>query len=83
MSKQTILLYGTEWCGDCFRSRQYLKKHAIEFTFINIDHDKQGEQFVLKTNHGIRRVPTIVFEDGTILVEPSNHELAMILGTND
>jgi mycoredoxin len=83
MASQTIFVYGTNWCGDCFRARQYLKKHAVDFTFINIDRDKQGEQFVLTTNHGMRSVPTIVFEDGSILVEPSNRELASRLGLSE
>jgi mycoredoxin len=83
MPEQKIVVYGTEWCGDCFRTRQFLRKHSISFIFRNIDHDKQAEQFVLSTNHGVRSVPTIIFEDGTVLVEPSNRELAERLGVND
>jgi mycoredoxin len=80
MPGSKITVYGTDWCGDCFRTRQFLKRHSINFAFINIDRDKEAEQFVLKTNRSMRSVPTIVFEDGTVLVEPSNHELAAILG---
>jgi len=80
MQEQKITVYGTEWCGDCFRTRQFLKKYLIPFTFINIDRDKDAEKYVLNTNRGMRSVPTIVFEDGTILVEPSNQELAVKLG---
>jgi glutaredoxin len=83
MSIGKITVYGTEWCGDCFRTRQYLKRISIPFTFINIDRDKDAEQFVLHTNRGMRSVPTIVFEDGTVLVEPSNQELADKLRVND
>ncbi len=77
-----ITLYGTEWCGDCFRTRQFFKNHSISFEFINIDRNKDGEQFVIQYNHGMRSVPTIVFEDGSVLVEPSNKELANKLGLN-
>ena len=80
MPEQNIIVYGTEWCGDCFRTRQFLKKHSIPFTFVNIDRDKAAESFVLKTNRGMRSVPTLVFEDGSILVEPSNSELAVKIG---
>jgi mycoredoxin len=82
MPEQKITVYGTEWCGDCFRTRQFLKKNSILFTYINIDRDKDAEKYVLNTNRGMRSVPTIVFEDGTILVEPSNQELAIKLGIN-
>jgi mycoredoxin len=75
-----ITVYGTDWCGDCFRARRFLKKHAVPYSFVNIDKNKQGERFVLKTNRGQRSVPTIIFEDGSIIVEPSNQELAVKLG---
>ncbi len=80
MHDQKIILYGTEWCGDCFRARHFLKSHSIPFEFLNIDRDKEAEKFVLQINRGMRSVPTIVFEDGTVLVEPSNRELALKLG---
>lgn len=71
-----IIIYGTNWCGDCIRARRFLRENAIPFEWINIDLDKAGEQFVLKTNRGMRSVPTIVFPDGSILVEPSQPKLA-------
>jgi glutaredoxin len=80
MPIQKITLYGTEWCVDCFRTRQFLRRNSIPYAFINIDRDKDGEKYVLDTNHGMRSVPTIKFEDGTVLVEPSNQELAVKLG---
>ena len=82
MPNPGITVYGTEWCGDCFHTRQFLKRHSIPFNFINIDRDKNAEFFVMKTNRGMRSVPTIVFGDGSVLVEPSNHELAIKLGIN-
>ena len=76
VTDKTILIYGTTWCGDCRRARRYLDQNQIPYNFINIDMDKDAEQFVLTTNKGYRSVPTIVFTDGSILVEPSNKKLA-------
>ena len=45
------------------------------YTGINIDEDPDGREFVIEVNHGNRSVPTIVFPDGDILVEPSSSEL--------
>ncbi len=72
---QAIIVYGTWWCGDCSRVRRYFDRHQIDYTWIDIDKDRTGEAFVLDTNHGMRSVPTIVFPDGSILVEPSEKEL--------
>jgi len=76
MPETTITIYGTTWCGDCRRTRRFLDYHKISYLWIDIDLDKKGEEFVLSVNHGMRSVPTIVFADGSILVEPSNLKVA-------
>jgi glutaredoxin len=60
MPEHKITVYGTEWCGDCFRTRQFLKNNSILFTFINIDRDKDAEIYVINTNRGMRSVPTVL-----------------------
>jgi glutaredoxin len=80
MFEETITVYGVTWCGDCRRTRRFLNEHGIHFEWIDIDLDKKGEQFVLKTNRGYRSVPTLVFGDGTTLTEPSTDSLARKLG---
>lgn len=78
--KQLITMYITEWCGDCRRARRFLDAQHIPYQLINIDGDRQAEQYVRSVNAGNRSVPTIVFPDGTLLVEPSNQQLAGKLG---
>ena len=76
MTESQLIVYGTNWCGDCRRTQRFLQDYNVSYRFINIDQDKKGEQFVLTANRGMRSVPTIVFPDGSILVEPSNGQLA-------
>ncbi len=59
------------------RARRYFDRNQILYAWVDIDKDEVGEEFVLSTNHGMRSVPTIVFEDGSILVEPSDTELRL------
>ena len=75
MEETTIIVYGTEWCWDCRRSRRFLDDQKISYQWINIDKDPQAEREVIRINAGNRSVPTIIFPDGTILVEPSNVQL--------
>lgn len=75
MDDSNIIIYGVNWCWDSRRARRFFDKNKIPYTFINIDKDKRGEQFVLDANDGLRSVPTIVFNDGSILVEPTTSEL--------
>ena len=70
-----ITFYGTRWCGDCKRARRIFEELQIDYDWIDIDQNKDGEAFVKKTNQGNRSVPTIIFPDGSLLVEPPNQEL--------
>ncbi len=76
MAQETIIMYGTVWCSDCTRSRNFLDEHQIPYEWINIDKDQQAEQWVKQVNGGCRSVPTILFPDSSILVEPTNRQLA-------
>ena len=76
MSTQpNIKFYCTVWCPDCHRSARLLDKHKIDFTKIDIDKNAEAKAYVREINDGKQIIPTIVFEDGSILVEPSNREL--------
>lgn len=79
-STSDIVLYGAHWCPDCRRSKQFLGEHQIPYTWVDIEQDVAAEQFVIEKNAGKRIIPTLVFVDGSFLVEPSNAELAAKLG---
>jgi len=81
-AKPEITVYGAYWCPDCIRSRRYLNRHKIPYNWVNIEKDQQGAAYVIQTNDGKRIIPTILFADGSILVEPSNVDLAEKLGLN-
>jgi len=70
-----VSFYSTDWCGDCVRSKALLKKHNISFNEINVDKDLEANEYIKVLQNQQRRIPTIVFEDDTFLVEPSDPEL--------
>jgi thioredoxin reductase (NADPH) len=80
MPQPGITLYGAYWCGDCKRSKKFLNEQFIDYTYVDIEQDPLAEQKVLQLNHGKRIIPTILFPDGAVLVEPSNAALARKLG---
>lgn len=71
-----IKLYGAEWCPDCHRSRNYLDSRSVAYEYINVDGDDDAQAYVKQVNDNRLIIPTIVFPDGSVLVEPSNAELA-------
>ena len=70
-----IKFYGTSWCPSSRRAKKMLIEKGLEFEWINIDEDIAGREYVLRVNNGNRSVPTIVFPDGDILVEPTTSVL--------
>jgi len=71
-----IVMYGASWCADCRRSKNYLDSKNVGYEFIDIDTVPGAADKVAEINDGRKSIPTILFPDGTILVEPSNVELA-------
>ena len=73
---EKIKMYATTWCGDCRMAKRWLDSHGIPFEFIDIEKDESAAELVVKINNGAQSVPTIIFPDGSILVEPGARELA-------
>lgn len=70
-----IVMYTTEYCSDCMRARRFFESENIPFLRIGLEGNPEATEFVMQINNGYRSVPTIVFPDGSILVEPSWEEL--------
>lgn len=70
-----IRIYGTKWCPDCARAKQVFQKKKAPFIWVDIETDREASALVEKINNGYKSVPTIVFTDGSVLVEPGNSEL--------
>jgi len=75
-----IMVYSTVWCPDCKRAKQFFGEQRVAYTNVDIEQDEKALTFVEKVNDGMRIIPTIIFPDGEILVEPTNAMLAKKLG---
>jgi mycoredoxin len=70
-----LTVYGADWCPDVKRSRALLDREGVEYSYVDVEADADAEQRVRALQSGERRIPTIVWDDGTFLVEPSDAEL--------
>ncbi|RPJ00968.1 MAG: FAD-binding protein, partial [Chloroflexi bacterium] len=77
-----IRMYGANWCSDCRRAKQFFGEQRVHYEYVDLDQQPDAVRDVERINNGMRSIPTIVFPDGSILVEPSNTELAAKLGLN-
>ena len=73
--KSKIKFYGTRWCPDCSRAKRVLDKLGYKYESFDIDKDRKACKYIQDVNNGNRSVPTIIFPDGSKLVEPSNQQL--------
>lgn len=71
-----LTVYGADWCPDVKRSRALLDREGVEYSYVDVEADTDAERRVRELQDGARRIPTIVWEDGTFLVEPSDEELS-------
>lgn len=76
----TIKMYGADWCPDCRRSKALLVRTQTSFEWVDTDQDAAGKAHIRQLQGQEPRIPTIVFDDGSFLVEPSDEDLAAKLG---
>lgn len=75
-----LTMYTTTRCGDCVMAKAVLDGAGVDYEQIDIDRNPAAVDIVLAINGGYRTVPTIVFPDGRVLVEPDRGELLSALG---
>ena len=78
MADVTVL--GAPWCPDCRRTKRFLAEQRISYDWVDIDKDSAGLRRVEEIQKGGRTIPTVVFGDGSVLVDPENEEVARKLG---
>jgi len=80
LKPSVLTVYGATWCPDCKRAKKFFGEHRVAYANVDIDESPDAVSFVEKINNGLRIIPTIIFPDGDILVEPTNAQLADKLG---
>lgn len=73
-------LYGATWCPDCHRIKRFLGEHNTSYTWVDIEKDATAAAKVKQLTGGKNTIPILEFDDGTVLIEPTNQDLAAKLG---
>ena len=64
-------MYTTPWCGYCHRLKSQLDREGITYDVVDIEQDEASAAFVRSVNGGNQTVPTLKFDDGSALTNPS------------
>ena len=70
-----LTMYCTQWCGFCKRLKAQLARSGVEVTEVDIERDPAAAEFVMNVNGGNQTVPTLLFPDGSTMVNPSAAEV--------
>ena len=77
-----LTMYSTSWCGYCHRLKSQLDREGIAYAVVDIERDEAAAAYVESVNGGNQTVPTLRFEDGSALTNPTiievKHHLATI-----
>lgn len=73
-------MYTTVWCGYCQRLKAQMGREGIAFEEIDIEADPAAAAYVESVNGGNQTVPTLLFDDGTALTNPSIGDVKAKLG---
>jgi mycoredoxin len=66
-----ITMFTTTWCGYCHRLKSQLTRAGIAYDEVDIEAEPDGAELVEHVNGGNRTVPTLLFDDGSTLTNPS------------
>jgi mycoredoxin len=66
-----LTMYSTPWCGYCHRLKSQLDREGIAYEVVDIEQDPAAAKFVMSVNGGNQTVPTMRFDDGSSLTNPS------------
>jgi mycoredoxin len=66
-----LTMYSTTWCGYCHRLKTQMDREGIQYQVVDIERNPEAAKFVETVNGGNQTVPTLKFDDGTALTNPS------------
>ena len=77
---QALTVYGAPWCPHCKRVKRFLAAHRVAYHQIDIDESPQAVESLKSLQDGGQVIPTVVYEDGSHDVNPSDEQLARRIG---
>jgi mycoredoxin len=66
-----LTMYSTSWCGYCHRLKSQLDREGIAYDVVDIEKEPAAAEYVMSVNGGNQTVPTVKFDDGSAMTNPS------------
>lgn len=72
-----LTVYGASWCWDCRNTLRYLDSTGAQYRYVDLRSDVAAQALLDRAR--FRSIPVVVTTDGTVLIEPSERELAAVI----
>src|SRR5579863_9121285 len=76
----SIKVYGAPWCPHCKRVKKFLSAHRVPYENIDVDDNPEAVAALKELQAGGQIIPTVVYDDGTHEVNPTDEALARRIG---
>jgi thioredoxin reductase (NADPH) len=77
-----VVVIGSMHCVGTLRVKEFLRRNAHPFTYVDLDEDPGSQQMIEQLGVGLDDVPVVVCREW-VLKNPSNAEIADCLGFNE
>ncbi len=71
-----IQVVGTRWSAADFQVRDFLSRHRVEYKWLNPEQTPDALELLRKKGIDDTKMPVVIFGDGSVLLQPTAHELS-------
>ena len=78
-----IRIVGSRFSPDAKRLREFAARNRLPHRWVDVERDPSAERLLQALGIGVEETPVLIVRGGQVLRNPSNHELARLLGLLD
>lgn len=77
-----IRVVGSRWSAQDYQVRDFLSRNQVPYIWLDPERDGEAFQWLERYNLGDDKLPTVLFPDGSSMVQPTQTALAEKVGLN-
>lgn len=77
-----VVLIGSTHCSGTLRAKEFLTRNSHPYTYIDLDRDTDVQDLLDRFRVSAEDVPVLICRGDTVLRNPSNQQIADVLGFN-
>jgi thioredoxin reductase (NADPH) len=75
-----IRIVGDRWSPASHRTRDFLARNRVPHRWLDVEASEEARRLIENVDHGVPKMPLLIYEDGTYAEAPENREIAERIG---